>query len=226
MTNNRHWLSLLLIKSAEAPSACVIEEMQSCGICLEFQVVRAGTFRRLSNCAHEFCTNCLRNYAEAQGRTGAVVIVCPQPRCKEPLTSLECSELLYVDSFRKLTERQIEAAIPEEERSYCPYRDCSALFIRPVLRDTAMSSSHPHTTSVGAVKCFNCNRLFCLECQVCTVSHHLTWPQQVTSYSPAVSTGRTKSHEIFVALLECRFLGMQNLLAKRCKTSLKRKSSE
>jgi len=71
-----------------------------------------------------------------------------------------------------LAQRQIEAAIPETERIYCPFRDCSALLMKSATdSEKPSSSAHPPPTAASSfcVECEVCHRAFC---EVCVVPWH------------------------------------------------------
>jgi len=54
---------------------------------------------------------------------------------------------------------------------YCPFRDCSALLMKPASADNEKPSSSAHPPSLaasssGCVECEACHRAFCVECVV------------------------------------------------------------
>lgn len=94
-------------------------------------------------------------------------MTCLHAGCASVISFTQLSSLLSSPLLEVLTRRQIEAAIPETERMYCPFRDCSALLIKPTfLVDIPSSSAHPHPTASDCVECEACHRAFCLECAV------------------------------------------------------------
>ncbi|KAJ7282157.1 hypothetical protein O6H91_22G048900 [Diphasiastrum complanatum] len=137
-----------------------------CQICMEEKPFTS--FLTIEGCQHKFCVICISKHAEARFQSGQLFVTCPYLGCLNTLTLNECSQLLPSESFRILSTRQIEAAIPETERLYCPYPDCSSLLIKPEIdmsRQSA-SSAHPHMSAVGCVECEACHRAFCMECAV------------------------------------------------------------
>jgi hypothetical protein len=78
----------------------------------------------------------MKRHAEVQVQAGQVPVRCPQADCLQPLTPAKCQKLLTVDVFNSLTKRLAEASIPEGDRVYCPYRNCSALMNKTGLRSS------------------------------------------------------------------------------------------
>jgi hypothetical protein len=94
-------------------------------------------------------------------------VTCLHAGCPTIISYTQLSFLLSSQLLEVLTRRQIEAAIPETERLYCPFRDCSALLIKPISpMERPSSSAHPHPTVSSCVECEACHRAFCLECAV------------------------------------------------------------
>lgn len=121
----------------------------------------------LPGCGHRFCKLCNSRHAEARVLSaGQMDVTCPHPGCPTILSLGQISLLLSAKTLDILTRRQIEAAIPDSERVYCPYLDCSALLMKPIGNNHTSSSTHPHATAFGCVECELCHRSFCLECAV------------------------------------------------------------
>ncbi|KAJ7535039.1 hypothetical protein O6H91_12G015900 [Diphasiastrum complanatum] len=159
------------MESAELIYKCSVEgrkevvdcNSEFCRICMEEKP--ATLFFNAEGCHHRFCNVCISNHAEACCRRGDLFITCPfYMICDNILTPNECSLLLSSNSLRILTTRQIEAAIPETERLYCPYPDCSSLMLKPECDISERSISY--TNAVGCVECEACHRTFCMECMV------------------------------------------------------------
>ena len=120
-------------------------------------------------CGHEFCESCVSRHGEARILDGGhLEVTCLRLNCPAIISYTQLSFLLSSPLLEVLTRKQIEAAIPEMERLYCPFRDCSTLLIKPAgfQMETPSSSAHPHSTTFGLVECEACHRAFCLECAV------------------------------------------------------------
>ncbi|CAM6030245.1 unnamed protein product [Sphagnum balticum] len=140
--------------------------LEHCPICLEEKP--SSDMSLVEHCLHKFCEPCMKRHAEVQVQAGQVPVRCPQADCLQPLTLAKCQKLLTVDVFNSLTKRLAEASIPEGDRVYCPYRNCSALMNKTGLRSSqnANSSSNPHAMNIGRTECVECARSFCVECRV------------------------------------------------------------
>lgn len=137
---------------------------------LDEQMVMVNWIWVWTGCGHRFCTSCNARHAEARVRDdGQNRVTCLHAGCPTALTSAQLQRLLSTMSFELLTTRLTESAIPEREKVYCPYKDCSILFVKPTFldTDTPSTSAHPPPSSaVGFVECAYCHRGFCLECAV------------------------------------------------------------
>lgn len=50
-----------------------------------------------------------------------------QAGCPKTLGGEECRPFLSIELFHTLSKRLIEASVPEGDRVYCPFANCSAL---------------------------------------------------------------------------------------------------
>ena len=81
-----------------------------------------------TGCGHRFCTSCMKRHAEARVRDGGENrVTCLHAGCPRTLTFAQLQHLLSTKSFELLTTRLTESAIPDHEKVYCPYKDCSTL---------------------------------------------------------------------------------------------------
>lgn len=145
------------------------EVTEDCPIC--FEQTRALEMFVVKKCQHKFCLDCLSHHVEVQVKENLVPVRCPL-ECSNHLELEQCMPYLppkIVDAFQLAFARRLsEARVPEADRVYCPFRNCSALMSKGGLNLPIMgsSSSHPHTSSIGRCECVACHRLFCVECQV------------------------------------------------------------
>lgn len=99
-------------------------------------------------------------------------VTCLHAECPALISYTQMSFLLSAALLEVLTRRQIEAAIPETERLYCPFRDCSALLMKPASIDygkpstSAITHAIDESWSFSCVECEACHRAFCVECAV------------------------------------------------------------
>lgn len=118
----------------------------TCGICFE-----AGSqLLPVARCSHSFCGMCLSTYITSKVLEHEVPIMCCSPDCSEPV-SLKLIQHLAGQDVAEAHERHLaEAAI--ENRVFCPYAGCSAVF--------------ELDEEVADVMCLECRRLFCASCRV------------------------------------------------------------
>ncbi|CAM6089606.1 unnamed protein product [Calypogeia fissa] len=141
------------------------EISEDCPICFErTSVVKMFSVR---SCSHKFCRNCLSQHVEVQVKENLVPVRCPL-ECSDHLELDQCQQYLAPELVDAFARRLTEASIPEADRVYCPFKNCSALMSKGGLNLTSMgsSSSHPHISSIGRCECMECHRLFCVECHV------------------------------------------------------------
>ena len=111
-----------------------------------FTHLKSDNFCDFLGCGHHFCESCVTRHGEARIQDGGhILVTCLHDGCPTIISYTQLSSLLSSPLLEILTKRQIEAAIPESERMYCPFQDCSALLFKPISHsDIAFSSAHPH----------------------------------------------------------------------------------
>ncbi|KAJ7296795.1 hypothetical protein O6H91_Y098800 [Diphasiastrum complanatum] len=138
---------------------------QQCSICLDDK--DGSEMFTVSSCCHKFCRSCVVRHAEVKIKASQVPVLCPEPNCATTFTVEECEQFLPSKTFDLLSKRLMESSIPEAERMYCPFRNCSALMRRGNTDFSQLASSSRNVRpSTGPVNCVECERLFCAECRV------------------------------------------------------------
>ncbi|GLJ26381.1 hypothetical protein SUGI_0508370 [Cryptomeria japonica] len=134
---------------------------EKCSICFEDNPM--DQMYEIMTCHHRYCISCMAQHVEVKLQHGYIP-ECPHEGCHTRLTVDGCKKFLSPKWTEVLIKRLEEAAIPESDKVYCPYTDCSALMTKTAINSSsqACSSSDPlmHT------KCLKCHRLFCTECRV------------------------------------------------------------
>eukprot|EP00252_Welwitschia_mirabilis_P021347 TRINITY_DN5465_c0_g1_i1.p1 TRINITY_DN5465_c0_g1~~TRINITY_DN5465_c0_g1_i1.p1 ORF type:complete len:375 (+),score=12.84 TRINITY_DN5465_c0_g1_i1:55-1125(+) len=125
-----------------------------CGICFDKDICEED-FEGL-RCSHKYCQQCLVNYIHSKIQDRRHRIFCPHEYCQELLTPWDCRSFLPPELFDQWNIISLEALIPESEKFYCPFPDCSGLLIKEPLGNEEISSA----------ECPFCNRLFCARCRV------------------------------------------------------------
>ncbi|XP_044472352.1 E3 ubiquitin-protein ligase RNF144A-like [Mangifera indica] len=123
-----------------------------CSICVEPKT--ANDSFNIKGCPHSYCKTCIAKYVGSKLQENNTSIPCPESNCGGLLEPEYCRSILPQDVFDRWGNALCDAVIPEAQRFYCPYRDCSALMIDDggeVIRKS---------------KCANCRRKFCAQCKV------------------------------------------------------------
>ncbi|CAL0327856.1 unnamed protein product [Lupinus luteus] len=124
-----------------------------CHICTETKTLNDAF--RVHNCSHSYCTDCVVTYVESKLEENVVKIRCPQPECEVGLLELQgCRGILPKEVFDRWGDALCEAMILENEKFYCPFKDCSALMV------------NDGGELVKESECPNCRRMFCAQCRV------------------------------------------------------------
>lgn len=156
----------------------------TCKICLETK--SSSTFLFVKDCQHMFCRECMSTYVEVQVTSTKVPVICPHERCRHFLGNNDYEQLtLPPPILESLTEMEVAKSIPQLERFYCPFPDCSALqlvaepgsgegarLMNRLFRKLRVSllfrdsRSRRVAAASQSVNCHSCQRLFCAQCQV------------------------------------------------------------
>ncbi|GLJ26369.1 hypothetical protein SUGI_0508050 [Cryptomeria japonica] len=127
-----------------------------CGICFEDSLPEM--FEGM-HCLHRFCHSCMTQYIHSRLQQKRQNIYCPQDSCQEALTPQECRYFLPSEIFDQWSAVIVEAQIPESEKVYCPFPNCSGLLVK---EDVASLRAD----DILNAECPFCNRMFCVRCMV------------------------------------------------------------
>lgn len=123
-----------------------------CGICFEEKQNRQ--MFKSENCSHSFCCDCTSKHVEAKVLNNIAVICCPGIDCKAELGFEACRSIVSKDIIDRWDGCMCMSLIPESQRVYCPFNDCSAMLVN----DTGMA--------IKKTECPACRRLICAKCHV------------------------------------------------------------
>ncbi|KAM0923493.1 hypothetical protein ACQ4PT_005512 [Festuca glaucescens] len=136
--------------TATAASALVF-----CKICMD-AVPPSDAHRASSGCAHAFCTACLGGYIGAKIQDRIADVKCPEERCAGVLDPALCQDMLPREVFDRWGAALCESMMLGAKRTYCPFKDCSAMMVVDDGDDGNVAQS----------ECQVCRRLFCARCGV------------------------------------------------------------
>ncbi|KAL9995561.1 putative transcription factor C2H2 family [Helianthus debilis subsp. tardiflorus] len=140
--------------STQRPSSLSSLLMQVvCKICLE----KHESWQMFTNstCSHSFCYDCTAKHATTQIQSKHKAIACPGINCNSTLDSNMLRLIIPRETLIKWDEFLCESLIPESQKLYCPFTDCSVLLIND---DTSKG--------VTKINCPVCRRSFCKVCRV------------------------------------------------------------
>lgn len=146
---------------------------EKCKICLEDK--ESSEIFNNTVCSHKFCSICILDHVHGKLQEKVVAINCPEFNCTEHLTPQQCQLILPKQTLEEWYLALVEAGIPNPEKFYCPFQDCSALMWKDVPESTIQTTSSSNgwnletTSEVTAIKqseCPECRRLFCAQCHV------------------------------------------------------------
>nr|XP_024934975.2 E3 ubiquitin-protein ligase RSL1-like [Ziziphus jujuba var. spinosa] len=123
-----------------------------CLICMD--VKSSARMFRNSSCSHSFCNKCLGKYIATKIQQNISKVECPDLKCNRVLEPHLCRSIVPKEVFDKWENALCEALVLEEQKFYCPFKDCSALLVDD--GEEAVTQS----------ECPNCHRLFCARCKV------------------------------------------------------------
>lgn len=121
-----------------------------CIICLETPHIFVP-----SQCSHLLCIPCLNEYVENKLRAKQIVISCAETGCEQALTLDVCEPFLTAALREMWGILLAEDSIPEGQRVYCPFQDCSVMHVKDM-----------NNEDIASVECPSCHRLFCIRCMV------------------------------------------------------------
>lgn len=148
---------------------------ENCFICFEDKF--SSEMATVKKCQHKFCVACMQRHAEVQVQASQVPVRCPQAGCPEMLENEECRQFLTPEIFSILMKRLMEAKVPEGDRVYCPYANCSTLMRKSgfALPEQGTSAAASKSSVYQKVDCVECKQSFCLDCRV---PWHKNWSCQ------------------------------------------------
>lgn len=133
-----------------------IREDSVCLICCEEFDEQSTKWRRLGNCSHRFCRDCLSDYVSdcAKSRMSGLRITCPHHECDSPLMQIELADLAPSsnDYGALLESANADFVISAHNVRYCPHPGCTGVvkFNSPYYKESAEYHSAILET-VGAV---------------------------------------------------------------------------
>ncbi|KAJ0763886.1 putative transcription factor C2H2 family [Helianthus annuus] len=139
--------------STQRPSLSSLLMQVVCKICLE----KHESWQMFTNstCSHSFCYDCTAKHATTQIQAKRKTIACPGINCNSTLDSNMLRLIIPRETLIKWDEFLCESLIPESQKLYCPFTDCSVLLINDDI-----------SNGVTKVNCPVCRRSFCKVCQV------------------------------------------------------------
>lgn len=129
-------------------------QVYTCEICCE-QRPTQDTFTPYG-CDHFYCTKCTLKYIVSKLQINVLDLNCPKEGCHGKLSPQFCMPILPHEVLVWWERALCESVIPEKEKFYCPFNNCSALFLY----------SEPHKGGGGISNCPHCKRSICTKCRV------------------------------------------------------------
>ncbi|XP_052188200.1 E3 ubiquitin-protein ligase RSL1-like isoform X2 [Diospyros lotus] len=123
-----------------------------CGICFEEKQNRQ-MFRNIS-CSHSFCYNCTSKHIIAKIQDNINKIPCPGVDCKTQLDFDACRRIIPKHILVQWDESLCKSLIPESQKLYCPFRDCSSMLV------------NDSGNVINQIDCPACRRSICARCRV------------------------------------------------------------
>ncbi|KAK9813742.1 hypothetical protein WJX73_006269 [Symbiochloris irregularis] len=138
------------------PQPQVNEATVDCPICLESQP--QSRMHPIQGCLHSYCRECLEGHISSKVEDRVFPIPCPTPKCEAHISLEEVGVLVEAYATIKiLLKLEMEAAIPESIKFYCPRPQCSHLMV--------LENARPDEQA----ECQKCRQNLCLWCK--TVGH-------------------------------------------------------
>ncbi|MED6120056.1 hypothetical protein PIB30_017505 [Stylosanthes scabra] len=128
-----------------------------CKICTETKAKKERF--TITGCNHSFCIDCTVKYVSSKVyQMIQVKIHCPF--CMDHFLNVDdCRKILPKEVFDLWGKKLCEAEIPESDKFYCPFKDCSALMI-----DDGDDGNGRKLRR--KFECPHCDRMFCSQCRV------------------------------------------------------------
>ncbi|KAI3414557.1 uncharacterized protein J3R85_016200 [Psidium guajava] len=123
-----------------------------CPICMEEKSSKE-MFRGLC-CTHSFCMECMGKYVASKVKENEPTVTCPDTKCKSVLEPHVCRAILPPEVLDRWENVLCDSLILGFQKSYCPFKDCSAMLVDDGGEVVTMS------------ECPSCRRLFCSQCKV------------------------------------------------------------
>jgi len=140
--------------SSSRPSVAVAATLVFCKICMDV-VPPSDAHHASRGCAHAFCGGCLAGYVGAKIQDRIADVRCPEERCGGVLDPELCQDILPREVFERWGAALCESMLLGAKRTYCPFKDCSAMML---VDDDG--------SDVAESECPSCRRLFCARCNV------------------------------------------------------------
>lgn len=139
-------------KPVEVGNEVMNSHITFCEICLENQ----ESWQMFTNdsCSHSFCYNCTSKHIMSRIEDKVKIIYCPALNCNTILDADTCRLMIPNDALIRWDESLCQSLIPESQKVYCPFNDCSAMFV------------DDSRALITEVKCLVCHRSFCAKCRV------------------------------------------------------------
>ncbi|KAL2454888.1 RING/U-box superfamily protein [Abeliophyllum distichum] len=143
---------LLDTKPGEVENEIKTSYPSFCEICLENQ----ESWKMFTNdsCSHSFCYDCISKHIISRIADKVEMVSCPALNCNTTLDANACRLMIPNDTLIQWDESLCQSLFPESQKVYCPFSDCSAMFVNDS-RDL-----------ITKVKCLVCHRSFCAQCRV------------------------------------------------------------
>ncbi|KAJ1437087.1 Zinc finger, RING-type [Sesbania bispinosa] len=134
----------------------------TCQIC--YQKKPLNDSFNVEGCPHFYCIKCIVKYIVYRLKQNELDLMCPVGGCSGVLNPHYCKPILPNNVLAWWEKALCESVIPEKEKFYCPYNDCSVLLFNEAQEDgkVIIDSTCPH-----------CERSICVQCKT-------PWHQDLT----------------------------------------------
>ncbi|PKI67020.1 hypothetical protein CRG98_012558 [Punica granatum] len=124
-----------------------------CRICME-EKEADEMFIVSTACSHSFCSICIIKHVSNKIKENLETVCCPGNGCKNVVEIDSCGRILPSEVLSHWEKLLCEATIPEHQKYYCPFRDCSVMLVN----DTE--------ELIRRSECPYCHRMFCTQCRM------------------------------------------------------------